>query len=134
MFSRSSLLRTAAIATMSCTMAATPAIAREDIQPARTPAPATTVHVVAAPQHTLPPRVDGMGVKPVAPAARPDVPEVAAAIPVGLKSPTASHDGGGLDWLSATIGALALVAALLIAQAFRTSSGLRHRRATPPIA
>jgi hypothetical protein len=135
MFSRSSLLRTAAAATMTCAMAAAPAVAREDVPPA--PAPAATGHVVAKAQRALPPRVDGMGVKPVAPAARPDAPEVAAAVPVGLVSPASPHGTGdsGLDWLSAAIGALALLAALLTAVVVRTSSAALHRRrVAPPVA
>ena len=132
MVSRSSLLRTAAAATMTCTMAAAPALAREDVAPAPTPAPA--VHV-ATTQRPLPPRVERMGVKPVAPAARANVPGAAAAIPVGLAAPASPHGTGGtgLDWLSAAIGALALVAALLIARIVCTSSVLSNRRPTPPV-
>jgi hypothetical protein len=81
------------------------------------PVPRASVSTVAT-HHSVPPRVDGIGVQPSHRATVPAVP---------ITQP--SH-GGGFDWLSAAIGVAALLSLALLSAAAWTT--VRGRRATWP--
>jgi hypothetical protein len=111
MIRTSSLLRSAAVASTVFALGAGPAAARQSDVPLR---PATPVTSTTPKTNGIPARVDGMGVQPP----RPQQTSPAAASPLVVQ-----NTGSGLDWLSAAIGAMALLALGLAAYLLRS---VRH--------
>jgi hypothetical protein len=110
MLNSSQFTRSAVIAATVISLGASPAMARPADQPVRPKAAVTTVSNHA--RQWTQPRVDGMGVRPVTPAA-PAVPLTRAA-----------DTSGGADWLLIAIVASTMLALLTIVGVVRP---VRHR-------